>query len=151
MRLHALSLLFGTTFISTKAYHLGRNEPSSPVSCCAPPTYLNDKHLQAFCSRSGSFSCEVLGPFRCRRETEERFHRCRREWEHKPEDIKSKVYTFLNGPIPASFKFSSDNKRSILIFVDDWFQTVDLWSRRRLLYQMCFNHYAQAKFILLPK
>ena len=33
--LHALSILFWH-FINTTAYHLGRNEPSSPFSCCAP-------------------------------------------------------------------------------------------------------------------
>ena len=32
--LHAPSLLFWH-FIITTAYHLGRYEPSSPVSCCA--------------------------------------------------------------------------------------------------------------------
>ena len=36
--LHAPSLLFWH-FINTTAYHLGRYEPSSPVSCCAPYSY----------------------------------------------------------------------------------------------------------------
>ena len=36
--LDALFLLF-CIFINTTAYHLGRYEPSSPVSCCTPLLY----------------------------------------------------------------------------------------------------------------
>ena len=37
--LYTLSLLF-CKLINTTAYHLGRYEPSSPVSCCAPRLHL---------------------------------------------------------------------------------------------------------------
>ena len=62
-----------------------------------------------------------------------------------------KLLGFLKGPFPATFFFNFrlfDTVESQQIFyIKVWIQTADLWSRKRLLYQLSHNQRPLLEFL----